>query len=233
MPFFEPLPPEPPHPELLQPTGWRHPVWDRPSEAVLGGPVGVALLVAKNEELALVVDDIHAYPNGFTFSLAIVRNPMAPREPLDPGLMGMGHPFARRGPRIGFEFADGSRVQEQGPSHAGFPRGHTVSTQMLVTGRGPDPRGAPTNPFGVRADADGVPVEPVLIPRGGGGGSERFEMRFWCFPLPPPGPMTAYVEWADRAISEASVAFDADLVREAALGAVTLWEPDGTGDASR
>ena len=81
----------------------------------------------------------------------------------------------------------------------------------------------PRNPWGVRVDPDGVPLEPVLMMRGGGGGSERFDQRFWCFPLPPAGPMHIYVEWSDVGIDEVAVTFHADVIRDAVPRVITIW----------
>jgi hypothetical protein len=75
-------------------------------------------------------------------------------------------------------------------------------------------------------DPQGVPTTPFLTSRGGGGGSDHFAMRFWCFPLPPPGPMHVYVEWADADIAETMVTLDATSIINAAPNAVTLWKPD-------
>ena len=85
---------------------------------------------------------------------------------------------------------------------------------------------AARNPFGVPTNDEGIPLEPLLRPSGGGGSSTRYAMGFWCFPLPPEGPVRVYVEWADRGIEETSVEFDAGLIREAAARAVVLWEPE-------
>jgi hypothetical protein len=216
--FFEPLPPEPAEPGGSGASGWRPPLWDRPSEALLGAPIGASLLLAKTDRLALVFHDVHAYPNGFTFHLGIVGNPMIARDRMGDGPVGFGPRFHQRGPRIGFEFADGSRAAVGGSRVP--PPG--ASTQILAaTAASVDEQ---RNPYGARVDADGLPLEPVLIMRGGGGGMERFDQRFWCYPLPPEGPMTIYVEWADEGIAESAVPFDANLIREAIPRVITIWD---------
>jgi hypothetical protein len=202
MPFFEPLPPLPEPQE--QPTGWRPPLWDRPSEAILGAPAAISALFAKTDRLAVALRNVTAFPNGFTFDLVIVGNPMTPRDPMAHHMAMMGGPGMRRGPRVGLEFADGTRVSEGGPMP--FPG------QMLTSTFQKDPQGVPTTPF--------------LTSRGGGGGSDHFAMQFWCFPLPPPGPMHVYVEWADADIAETMVTLDATSIINAAPNAVTLWNPD-------
>jgi hypothetical protein len=196
MPFFEPLPPLPEPQE--QPTGWRPPLWDRPSEAVLGAPVAVSALLAKTERVAVALVNVAAYPNGFAFDLVIIGNPMTPRDPVTRGMHMMGGPGIRRGPRVGFEFADGGPMP--------FP-GHT----MMLT---------------AQKDPEGIPTTPILVSRGGGGGSDRFSMGFWCFPLPAAGPMTVYLEWEDADIPETTATLDATSIVNAAAAATTLWEPD-------
>jgi hypothetical protein len=176
------------------------------------------LLLAKTDQFAVVFDDVHVYPNGFTFGLGIIGNPRVARDPMGHGPMGFGPRLQQRGPRIGFEFSDGTRAQVGGrsiPSGAG-------STQMLLATAHAD---APRNPWGVRVGPDGIPLEPVLMMRGGGGSSDRFNQSFWCFPLPPAGPMTIYLEWADVGIDERAQSFDANLIREAVSRVVTIW-PD-------
>jgi len=221
MPFFEPLP-ELPEPEASQPTGWRTPLWDRPSEALVGAPVGAAVVLAKTDEVALVLDNLHAYPNGFAFSLAILRNPMTPR-PAGPGVVGFGHPHGVRGPRVGFEFSNGAQAREGGPGYfGGFPPGGAVTQTLMATSRSTaerEPRRR--NPL-VRRHPHRTGVD---VTRRRGGGGDRYEMRFWCFPLPPPGPMTIFVEWADQGIDESAVAFDANMILDAVPQVVTLWEP--------
>ncbi|HEU5309341.1 MAG TPA: hypothetical protein VFW97_18595 [Acidimicrobiia bacterium] len=219
MPFFEPLSPLPDEPPAPRPTGWRPPVWDRPSEAVLGSVVPATTLLARTDDSALALDELRAYPNGFTCSLVILRNPMAPRDPTERfGPMHM-HPMAMRGPRLGFEFSDGSVARVDGARHAPPPAGANV--QLLAVSRA-----QPGNPFGIATDDFGVPTSPVLLQRGGGGGGDRYEIRFWCFPLPPPGRMTIHADWVDRGVDEVSIPFDADLIRDAAAAAVTIWEAD-------
>jgi hypothetical protein len=194
-------------------------VWDRPSEALLGASISASLLLAKTDELAVVFDEVHVYPNGFTFALGILANPRIARDPMGRGPMGFGPRFHQRGPRIGFEFSDGTSAQVGGrpvPPAAS-------STQILVASARAD---GPRNPWGVRVDPDGVPLEPVLMMRGGGGGGDRYDQRFWCFPLPPAGPMTIHLEWADVGIEERAAVVDANLIRDAVPRVTTIWSTE-------
>lgn len=208
VPFFEPLPPEPEPPEE-PPSGWRPPIWDRPSEALLGVPVPMSALLAKTQRVALALTHVEAYPNGFTFELVIMSNPMGPRAGLHAGPFGMGGPRARRGPRIGFEFADGKRVGD-GIAPPGVP--------MRA--------GAQTTVFGPPKDAEGIPTEPVLRHHGGGGNGQHFAMRFWCFPLPPPGPLKVFTEWMGADIPETVTVLEAAPILDASSRVVTIWDAD-------
>lgn len=158
VPFFEPLPPLP-EPGEEQPTGWRPPLWDRPSEASIGAPVPVAALLAKTDRVALALANVAAYPNGFTFEVLIQRNPMAPRRANEHPSLFMGPPRMRRGPRIGFEFGNGTRVVEASPVPT------RVRSVLLSTGS-------------TDRDDRGIPTTPILRTQGGGGGShDRFEIQ--------------------------------------------------------
>lgn len=196
---------------------------------MLGAAVPATLLLARNDEVALALDELRAYPNGFTCTLVILRNPMAPRPPMEQHRPMPMHPMTARGPRLGFAFSDGSRARVDRPPFAPPPPGSGGAQSVAqLTARAEDRGHRPANPLGVPTDDDGIPLQPVLLPRGGGGSGDRFAMRFWCFPLPPPGPMTIHADWPDQGFEEVTVSFDADRIRAAADDAVTLWtSPDG------
>ncbi len=62
--------------------------------------------------------------------------------------------------------------------------------------------------------------------RGGGGGERAWDMRFWLWPLPPPGLLAFVAEWPLGGIALTRVEVDADPIVQAAAEAETLW-PDG------
>jgi hypothetical protein len=152
--------------------------------------VPITVLLARTDDVALALEQVSAYPNGFTFNLAIMRSPFR-RDDQSQHM----HFWMRNAPRIGLEFADGSRV---------------AGNHMSPLGE-------------IAKDERGMPVEPYLRTAGGGGGGHHFAMRFWCYPLPPPGPITVYVEWSPVGIPETQTVINADPIREAAERAVVLW----------
>jgi hypothetical protein len=70
-------------------------------------------------------------------------------------------------------------------------------------------------------DAD--PPTALLQPAGGSGSDQRWDDRYWVWPLPPSGEMTFVCEWPAYGITETRVSMDAKLIREAAAGAIQLW----------
>jgi hypothetical protein len=80
-------------------------------------------------------------------------------------------------------------------------------------------------PFGEPRDG------AVLLQRGGGGGGRSWSFAYWLWPLPPPGVLTAAVEWPGRGIALERVELDADALLAAAAASERLWpegeEPEG------
>jgi hypothetical protein len=66
MSFFEPPPSRPP-------SDYRMPAWARGPEGMVPGVVPVALLLARTDTHAVLVDGLLAYPTGFDFDLAVRR----------------------------------------------------------------------------------------------------------------------------------------------------------------
>ena len=49
--------------------------------------------------------------------------------------------------------------------------------------------------------------------RGGGGGGDSFNTRYWMCPLPPAGPQTVANEWPAYDVPETGVVIDATQLR--------------------
>lgn len=80
------------------------------------------------------------------------------------------------------------------------------------------------SPF--RATADGPPTAPVLIARGGYGGSGCWRQDFWLWPLPSAGPLALVMEWPAEGVPETRVELSADDLGAAAERAIELWPDD-------
>jgi hypothetical protein len=73
MSFFE-------KPALRPPAEPRMPVWSRGPEDMVPGVVPVALLLARTDTHAVLIDGLLVYPTGFDFDLAVRRHPRHPRH---------------------------------------------------------------------------------------------------------------------------------------------------------
>jgi hypothetical protein len=94
MSFFAPLPP------VRPPRDYRMPAWARGPEDMIPGVVPVALLVARTDTHAVLIDGLLVYPTGFDFDLAVRRHPRHRRPE-----HGWGHDL-----RLEVRFADGRRA---------------------------------------------------------------------------------------------------------------------------
>jgi hypothetical protein len=194
--FFEP--PPPPREEETQRRA--QPIWMGPPDNVLGVGLPIRLLLARTDEVAVLVDQVSAYPTGFTFEISLHLRE-EPEDPMDlsevlHGSMRWPRKASQELPpdlfRFGIRFADGSKVTNIDP------------------GRWPQETG--DEPFG-----------PLLVGRGGGGGGARWEQGFWVWPLPPEGPLAFVCEWPAHGIPLTEHEIDGTRIREAASAAEVLW----------
>jgi hypothetical protein len=175
-------------------------MWLGPPDNVLGVGVPIRLVLARTDELAVLIDQVAAYPTGFTFQISMSLRE-EPESPMDLSeVMHGSMRWPRMGSqelppdqfRFGIRFGDGSKVTNIDP---GRWLGET----------GDQPSG------------------PLLVGRGGGGGGARWEQGFWVWPLPPEGPMAFVCEWPARGIPLTEHEVDASRIREAASSAEVLW----------
>jgi hypothetical protein len=86
---------------------WAPPAWDRPSEGTVPVVLAVDALVLRNDVVAVVIDRLEVYPNGFTINLLMRADPRKVGE-----LLEMLRPLGPdRWPRVGVRFADGRRAE--------------------------------------------------------------------------------------------------------------------------
>jgi hypothetical protein len=79
--------------------------------------------------------------------------------------------------------------------------------------------------------AEESPPGPVLMQRGGSGGTRSWDFGFWVWPLPPAGRLAFVVEWPSEDIALTRAEIDASAIRDASERAQVLW-PDDDGPSS-
>jgi hypothetical protein len=75
----------------------------------------------------------------------------------------------------------------------------------------------------VAKDEHGVPIEPIVCMRGGGGGAGGWRAWAWVYPLPPDGPFELLVGFEAAGLAESLVMVDGTSVRAAAERAKSVW----------
>jgi hypothetical protein len=183
-------------PEPEEPDPQRTP-WRGTSDDTTGVVVPLVRVLARTEDVAIIIGGFVAYPSGFDLTLITIARVAWTRRGMSPHPMGFGIP-ERMYPspeflRFGLRFADGSKA-----TNVGF-------------GQGVHPSGS-----GVRD----------LRTRGGGGGGRKYASRYWCDPLPPPGSLGLVCEWPKYGIAETEEVISADLILAAAEQAKPIWPED-------
>ncbi len=178
------------------------PVWIGPPDNLLGVPFTLSVVLARTPSVALHAHSGLAYPSGIEFSLQLLQ---------------------REHPQDHFS----------GPIHAWHTSRHgALGPEVLRFGvELADGRKATVfDPHPFPGEGEDAPMGPVLTQRGGGGGGRRYDMRFWLWPLPPPGPLAFVIEWPEQGIELTRQTVDTAPILEAATRAEELW-PDGTPSA--
>jgi hypothetical protein len=179
-----PLPPELP----------RDPEWLAPPDDVVPAAFPLQLVLARGDEVAILVHGGLAYPTGFGFSFALRRR-RGGQDENDP--IHAWHEVAREGAipaealRFGIQFADGGKA--------------TVFDHARL--------------FRSRERPPG----PALVQRGGTGSGRGWDLEFWVWPLPPEGPVAFVCEWPLYQLELRRQVIDAAVIREAAAKARRLW----------
>jgi hypothetical protein len=106
-------------------TEWVSPLWDRPSEGTIPAVVSVNALLFESDVVALALDHLDVYPNGFTINFVRRVNPRRARE----ALAMIGTAGSEWMPEVTVRFSDGTLAK----------RGHLVVAK--------DQGGVPTEPI--------------------------------------------------------------------------------------
>jgi hypothetical protein len=168
-----------------------------------------------------VLDHLRVYPNGFQLALVAMPNPRVPPELFMGGFASSSLLTASpaRAP-------DTKKTPAPPrPPRPPFRRG-MLDLVPRIGIRFSDDRSAGTglrSIFDVPKGEDGVPTEPVIVGGGYNGSGGRFRFEHWVFPLPTPGPLEVFAEWAVADIEETSIIISGDDVRKAAQHAIILW----------
>lgn len=164
--------------------------WEPPHN-VVGVEVPFELIIARSPKVVAVLGHITAFPNGFSFNLSMRSKP--------------GHQMAANG-------FHGWRTRRRRwrarlPADIfrfgiGFADGSGATNLQIMGFGAPEP-----------------PKPPILLGGGGGGSESRYELSYWVWPLPPPGPLTLFMEWPAEGLSQTTFELDSELIRTAGISA--------------
>lgn len=171
------------------------PVWSGPPDNEAGVVVPLNRLLARSREVAVMLLSATVFSTGFELTGAV-----------------------RTRERIGAlheSFVMHHRRPKSAELHPGFLR----FGLEFADGRRATNLGYPASAF--QRDAD--PSQPVLVPRGSGGGDRRWDGKWWVWPLPPAGPLTVVCEWPAYGIALTRHEFDAGMLLEASAHVERLW----------
>jgi hypothetical protein len=186
------------------------PIWVGPPPNVVGTVVALdpPVFLARNEEVAVAINELVAYPQGFELALTVRFRTVGDARSmhmmmgLDPGWRRAGGQVPPEMLRFGVEFSDGRKA----------------------TNLDKRPPWDPTQP-------PPPPPSPVLSPQGGGGGGSTWNQRFWVWGLPPTGSLDFVCEWPARGCPLKRLQIDTSPLLAAASRAVVLWPEDPDGGA--
>ena len=180
-------------PPIDSPVEYQPAIWTGPSEYEFAKIVPLGELVMRSDAVVCRLDFARPYRNGIELSFLVVCKEQLQTSVFKQGLAPLNQAFAG-GLRIGYESSDG-RVAGEVPTLLGD----------------------------IPVDEFGIPYISVLFFTLAGVSSRRFEIRAFCWPLPPPGPMTIYFEWLDQGVPESAKTFDAAAVLAHVPAVVDAW----------
>jgi hypothetical protein len=164
---------------------------------MMPGSVGVDLILGRTGEVVLTVGAIRAYRNGFQFTVTgLVRAASVS----DRGGMGW---------RVRVDVESGPLITEFCQVGVEFSNGLSAANRHWH----PPASGS-------------VPTGLLLVALAGGGAGHRFEVDYWVWPLPPPGPVTFVCGWPTHSLAETRTAIDAGAILDAAARCVEFWRAE-------
>jgi hypothetical protein len=193
MTFSDVLPPEPwdspPPPERPVPT------WEGPPYGVVPGLVGLELLLAHIDRLAVYLPELTVYPNFVVFRLQLLSS----------GVPRLGIESGRGTWPLGVQFSNDSKATSCG---IGFDA-RRASTPNVEGDRIGDDQPSPAS----------LQPQTHKLSRG----LTSWGLDYWLGPLPPPGAVTLACEWPKIELGLTTATINADAIRDAAGRVRDLW----------
>jgi hypothetical protein len=183
--------------------------WQRrmsPPENEFPAGLGITVLLASTDDVAVGLSQVDAFSTGFRFNLA-VRVRQIPRGLIQGDLFmhiaahvpDLDIPVENR-LLVGIEYSDGRRASTLGDTWVFNPDAERASDNL------------------------------VLVPQGGGGSELAVDQGFWVAPLPPAGPVTVVVAWPGFGVEETHTVLAGGALRAAAANSQTLWPPQSAAE---
>lgn len=160
-------------------------------------------MLAHSQRIAIALTDVVAYSNGFEVRLS-VRSP----DPIDSRLFGFRRqvdptkPQSEDDLRLQVVFADGSKASSADRPVAAYDEYRSALSQgrhMTL------PRG------------------PLVQPKEASGTTNRWDVRYWIWPLPPEGMLTMGCDWRARGVDSASIQIEGSAISNAGSKSVKVW----------
>lgn len=189
----ERLGPPPSRESQLEPMSRREPwhPWTMPGDNALGGRVFQSFVLAHTvDEVVLAVDDIVAYPYGFSFTLVARRKLGRKYDDWWEAVADERRRLEEEGLNLTVGFSDGARVAA------------SSSPAWLETA-------PPTGRFLARIRGWADPWS--------------LSVRYWVWPLPPPGPIEFECEWPRAGVSPVKAIIEGEAIRQASERSISLW----------
>ena len=95
--------------------------------------------------------------------------------------------------------------------------------EFTISYRSRDDLGREVLGFGLRPVPGRELEVRIVLPQRGGGGGNRYEQTYWCWPLPTEGRVRIAVQWPAAGIASTSVEIDGSAIRRAGLSSDNLW----------
>lgn len=173
--------------------------WGGPPEDELGQPVAIRFVLARNEQVAVWVQDLTAYSTGFELEVTVVgREPLQHHTLPPPVLPGQDVELLFR---FGIRFADGHIA-------TAFDAPGLKSYYTTVK---------------IKEGELGSRSAPVMLLLATTRSYRRYSMRYWVSPLPPPGPLTLACQWPAMALPVVEHDIEASAILLAAAASKGIW----------